>query len=134
MANTTAAGGAPRRWLSILILVLRVLFAALFAAAGAFKLAGAAPMVDEFAKVGLGQWFRYFTAACELTGAGLLLRPRTVAFGAALLTCVCIGAFCAQLLVLHQDIVHTIVFATILAGIGWTKRDQIVGLLGRRAG
>jgi uncharacterized membrane protein YphA (DoxX/SURF4 family) len=129
MSESLISNSSTRRWPSILLWILRALLALLFAAAGAFKLAGAPPMVDEFARVGLGQWFRYFTGVCELSGAALLLWPRTVAFGAALLACVSIGAFFAQLLVLHQDVIHAIVFAAILGGIAWVKRDQLAGLL-----
>jgi putative oxidoreductase len=46
-------------------------------------------------------------------------------FGALLLTAVCIGAFFAQLFVLHEDVIHAIVMAAILAAIAWTYRDQL---------
>jgi hypothetical protein len=82
-------------------------------------------MVDVFERVGFGQWFRYFTALLELGGAALLLWPSTTAFGALVLTIVSVGAFLAQLLVLHEDIVHTIVMALILGAIVWTHRDQL---------
>ena len=86
-------------------------------------------MVDVFERVGFGQWFRYFTALLELGGAVLLLWPSTTALGALLLTIVSMGAFLAQLLVLHEDITHTIVMALVLGTIAWMHRDQ----LGRRS-
>jgi uncharacterized membrane protein YphA (DoxX/SURF4 family) len=58
-------GTAPM-WKTILLWVLRLLVAALFLFAAYSKLSGQQMMVDEFAKVGLGQWFRYFTAAMAL--------------------------------------------------------------------
>jgi hypothetical protein len=82
-------------------------------------------MVDVFERVGLGQWFRYFTALLELGGAALLLWPATTAFGALMLAIVSVGAFLAQLLVLHEDIVHTIVMALALGAIAWTHREQL---------
>ena len=82
-------------------------------------------MVDEFERVGLGQWFRYFTALLELGGAALLLWPSTTAFGALALATVSVGAFLAQLLVLHEDIVHAIVIALILGAIVWAHREQL---------
>lgn len=113
------------RWKVIGLWTLKIALAFIFAGA-AFKFSGAQPAVDEFAQIGFGQWFRYFTAGVELFGAVLLLVPRTAVYGAFLLTCVSIGAFFAQLLVLHQDVIHTIVFAAILGAIAWSKRDQIL--------
>jgi uncharacterized membrane protein YphA (DoxX/SURF4 family) len=105
--------------------LLKILLAAIFIFAGGAKLAGLPAMVDEFERVGLGQWFRYFTALLELGGAALLLWPSTTAFGALMLAIVSVGAFLAQLLVLHEDIVHAIVMALILCTIAWTHREQL---------
>ena len=105
--------------------LLKLLLAALFLFTAGAKLAGLPAMVDVFERVGFGQWFRYFTALLELGGAGLLLWPSTTAFGALLLTIVSVGAFFAQLFVLHEDIIHTIVMALILGAIVWTHRDQL---------
>jgi putative oxidoreductase len=105
--------------------VLKIVLAMLFVMAGGAKLYGVPAMVETFERVGLGQWFRYLTGALELVGAALLLWPGTTAFGALLLTAVCIGAFFAQLFVLHEDVIHAIVMAVILAAIAWTYRDQL---------
>ena len=102
---------------------LKLVLAALFLFAGGAKLAGLPAMVEVFERVGFGQWFRYFTAALELSGAALLLWPATTAYGALLLTIVSIGAFLAQLLVLHEDVIHCIVLVVILAAIAWTHRE-----------
>src|SRR6516165_4794512 len=59
-------------WVSMIAL------AALFVLTVWDKLYGVPPMVFE--KVGLGQWFRYFTGVLELLGAALLLWPGTAAF------------------------------------------------------
>jgi len=103
---------------------LKIILALLFLAAAGFKISGAPMMVHEFGEVGLGQWFRYFTALTELTGAVLLLWPGRTVYGSALLTCVCIGAFFAQLLAIHQDVAHTIVLGLVLALITWVHRKQ----------
>jgi uncharacterized membrane protein YphA (DoxX/SURF4 family) len=105
--------------------LLKILLAALFLFTGGAKLAGAAAMVDVFERVGFGQWFRYVTAFLELGGTALLLWPSTTAIGALLLAIVSVGAFLAQLFVLHEDIIHTIVMAVILGAIVWTHRDQL---------
>jgi uncharacterized membrane protein YphA (DoxX/SURF4 family) len=106
---------------------LKIFLAVMFLAAAGAKIAGAPMMVAEFGKVGLGQWFRYFTACMEISGAVLLLWPGRTAIGAALLACVCIGAFFAQLLAIHVDVIHTIVLAAIFLSIVWFNRQQLPG-------
>ncbi len=54
---------------------LQILSAAMFLFAGTHKLAGGEDMVQAFATIGIGQWFRYFTALLEIAGAITLLRP-----------------------------------------------------------
>jgi len=109
--------------------VLKIVFALAFIAAGGAKIYGPPAMVAEFDAVGLGQWFRYFTAALEIIGAILLLMPKTTGFGALLLAGICGGAFFAQLFALHGDIIHPIVMAIVLLAIAWTQRDQMAGAL-----
>ena len=68
--------------------------------AGGSKLAGAPAMVEIFHKVGVGQWFRYFTGLVEFTaGIGLLI-SRYAFYAALALAVVMIGATIAQLTVL----------------------------------
>lgn len=110
---------------NIISWVVRIVFGIMFLGAAAFKLSGNPAAVQEFNHVGFGQWFRYFTAATEVSGALLLLWPRTIAFGAVLLTAVCVGAFFAQLLKLHGDVIHTIVMTAVLGGIFWGHRGQV---------
>ena len=105
--------------------LVKILLAALFIFTGGAKLAGLPAVVDVFERIGFGQWFRYFTALLELSGAALLLWPSTAAIGALVLALVSVGAFLAQLFVLHEDIIHTIVMAVILGAIAWTYRDQL---------
>jgi uncharacterized membrane protein YphA (DoxX/SURF4 family) len=107
--------------------VLKIVLALLFLAAAGAKIAGAPMMVAEFGKVGLGQWFRYFTAFVEIVGAVMLLWPGRTAIGAALLACVCAGAFLAQLFAIHMDVVHTIVLGAIMLSIAWFNRHQLPG-------
>jgi putative oxidoreductase len=91
---TTGKGRITTLW------ILSGLVALAFIAAGSAKLAGAAAMVEVFDKVGLGQWFRYFTGALEVTaGIGLLI-PRYAFYAAVLLAVVMIGAIIAHVTVL----------------------------------
>src|ERR1700722_2247182 len=65
--------------------VLQGLAAAAFLAAGGSKLAAVPAMVEMFAKLGAGQWFRYVTGALEVIGAFALLVPRAAFYGAVVL-------------------------------------------------
>ncbi len=113
---------------SVAFLVLRILLAVIFLAAATAKLAGVKMMVAEFNLVGFGQWFRYFTAIIEITGAVLLLWPGRIAYGALVLACVCAGAFLAQIFAIHTDLVHTIILGTIFLAIAWVQRAQLPGV------
>jgi putative oxidoreductase len=55
-----------------------------------------------FAKIGLGQWFRYFTGGLEVICAVLLLIPGTAAIAAALLACTMAGAVLTHLFLLRD--------------------------------
>jgi uncharacterized membrane protein YphA (DoxX/SURF4 family) len=97
-SNELPASSGKGRLISLWI--LSVLTALAFIAAGGSKLAGAPAMVAIFDKVGVGQWFRYFTGAVELTaGIGSLI-SRYAFYAALALVVVTIGATIAQLTVL----------------------------------
>jgi hypothetical protein len=89
-------------------------------------------MVAEFEKVGLGQWFRYFTGSAELIGALLLLWPRTSFWGALALLCVCVGAGVAQLGPLRGDIIHVIVLALLVSLAAWIVRPTALSAFRRQ--
>jgi uncharacterized membrane protein YphA (DoxX/SURF4 family) len=108
----------------IALWALKILVGLVFAAAGAAKLAGVPMLVQEFDVIGLGQWFRFFTGAVEITSAVLLLAPRTSLFGALGLLGVCVGALFAQATVLHGDLVHVFVLMAATAALAWTSRPR----------
>jgi putative oxidoreductase len=84
----------------ITLWTLSVLTSLAFIVAGGSKLMGAPAMVEIFNKVGVGQWFRYFTGIVELTsGIGLLI-SRYAFYAALALMVVMVGATIAQLTVL----------------------------------
>lgn len=99
--------------------------AALFLFAGLAKLSGQQMMVDEFTTVGVGQWFRYVTGLLEVIGGIAILAPSVSAYGAALLLLVDIGAFIAQITLLHMDFIHPIVIGALLAIVIYLQRDQL---------
>jgi putative oxidoreductase len=86
---------------NLLAWILAFLLAVVFVFAGGAKLLGAPAMVQEFAQIGIGQWFRYFTGILEVTGAIGVLIPKC-RFGATLqIAMVMVGATAANIWVLH---------------------------------
>ena len=100
----------------ITLWILSGLVALVFIAAGGGKLAGTAVMVDLFAKVGLGQWFRYFTGVLEVAGGIGLLFPRYAFYAAILLSIVMVGAIIAHVTVLGGSPAPALVLL-VLSGI-----------------
>ena len=100
MTTTTAVPAVSGKGRSITLWILSGLVALVFIAAGGAKLAGVPVMVEMFDKVGLGQWFRYFTALLEVAGAIGLLMSRYAFYAAVLLAIVMVGAIIAHVTVL----------------------------------
>ena len=121
----TAAVLPASRSKTIIIWLLRLLMAALFLFACFMKLTGQPLMVEEFGLFGVGQWFRYLTGMLELVGGIAILLPAVSVFGAILLLVVDFGAFVAQIFVIHQDWIHTVVVAAILGTLIYLQRDRL---------
>jgi putative oxidoreductase len=101
-ANVAAARGAAKgRPLNTLLWCVQAFLALVFVGAAWAKLTGTPEMVALFAAVGFGQWFRYVTGILELTGAVLIVVPKTRRTGAALIATVMLGALTAHLFILH---------------------------------
>jgi putative oxidoreductase len=100
--------------MNIGIWVLRVLLGLAFLFASYIKLSSRPRMIAEFDTIGFGQWFRYFTGALELIGGLAILVPRISVFGAILLLIVDLGAFVAQVTILHMGWIHCVVIAVLL--------------------
>lgn len=58
--------------------------------------------IPIFDKIGWGQWFRYFTGVMQVTGGVLVLIPKTLTIGAAMLACTMVGATIVDVFVLHM--------------------------------
>jgi uncharacterized membrane protein YphA (DoxX/SURF4 family) len=112
------------RWVAVLFWVLKGPLALVFLAVAAAKLSSQPMMVAEFGKIGLGQSFRYVTGVTEVTGAVLLLWPRSAFLGAVILLGVCAGAFLAQAGPLHGDIIHPLVLGSLLLLTAWRSRPS----------
>jgi len=108
--------------LNITCWVLQGLAAAAFLAAGGSKLAAVPAMVEMFAKLGAGQWFRYLTGALEVIGAVALLAPRAAFYGAVLLAMVMVGAIATHLTVLGGSPIPALVLLVIVGTIAWLRR------------
>jgi putative oxidoreductase len=113
---------------------LQGIIAAAFLAAGAAKLAGVPFMVDLFAQIGLGQWFRVVTGAVEIAGAVALLVPGLASLGALWLGGTMVGAVATHLFVLHTSPVAAIVLGVLNALVVYLRRDELVALLQRVKG
>ena len=100
MITTNPLPAAAGKGRLITLWTLSGLVALAFIGAGGGKLAGTAVMVELFDKVGLGQWFRYFTGLLEVAaGIGLLI-SRYAFYAAVLLAIVMFGAIIAHVTVL----------------------------------
>ena len=101
-ARETRAASARRggRVASVALWALQALLALAFAMAGLAKLGGEQAMVEMFATIGVGQWFRYVVGALEISGAVGVLIPRLSGPAALGLVCVMAGAILANLFVL----------------------------------
>ena len=125
--NTTVPRG---RGTTIVLWVAQIALAAMFLAAGGSKLAGAPAMVDLFAAIGFGQWFRYVTGVVEIIAAVALLIPSAASLGAVLLVATMLGAVIANLS-LGQPPTVPLVLGIVAAAVAWTRRNQLKGLFSR---
>ena len=116
MITTNALPAAPSKVRLITLWTLSGLVALAFLGAGGTKLAGVPAMVEMFNKVGLGQWFRYFTGLLEVAGAIGLLIPRYAFYAAVLLAIVMFGAVIAEVAVIGDSPVPPAVLL-VLSGI-----------------
>ncbi len=80
--------------------VPQALLALMFAMAGFAKVGGDPAMVEMFATIGVGQWFRYVVGALEISGAVGVLVPRLSGPAALWLVCLMVGAILTNLFVL----------------------------------
>jgi len=104
--------------------MIRLGVAIVFLIAGAEKFSATNPnshWVSMFNQIGIGEWFRYFTAVIEVLGAALILIPRTILTGVALLSVTMAGAAVIVFFVLGQrgeSLFPALIFLGLLA-LGW---------------
>ena len=123
--NETAAASTVRRSRAVtgILWTLQILSAAMFLLAGGLKLAGMPAMVQLFAVIGLGQWFRYLTGTIEVVSAVLLLMPSLAAYGAAALVVTMIGAIFTHLFIVGGSPAIAIFLLASTATIASARRN-----------
>ena len=103
--------------------VLRIGVALFFFAVGIEKFSHnpKSEWMTIFARVGWGDWFRYFTGVVETLGGVLMLVPKTTLVGTGLLASAMLGAILAHLLVLGDPFSSAIplVLLVLIVVIGW---------------
>src|SRR5215216_4699070 len=109
MAATAVSMVDRRRILIGVAWILQIFSAAMFLFAGYSKLTSAPDMVQAFAAIGIGQWFRYLTGSIEIVSAVLLLVPAFAVIGAAALAITMIGAVITHLAIIGGSPVAAIV-------------------------
>ena len=109
---------------SVCAWVLTIALAIVFTLAGGIKLISAPGMVREFAQIGLGQWFRYFTGILEVSGAIGLLIPRVRFWAALQIAAVMVGATFTNLAVLHLPATArvTAILLAMAVALAWLRR------------
>jgi putative oxidoreductase len=99
------------RVVNLTLWVLQGLLALMFLYSGASKFSARGIFwIELFARIGMCEWFRYFTGSLEVVCAVLLLIRRTSAIAAALLACAMAGAILTHLFILRDG------YAAVLPG------------------
>ena len=112
------------RWPTALLWTAQIAAAAMFLLAGTLKLTGAAPMVQVFAAIGIGQWFRYVTGTIEVVSALLLLVPSLAFFGASAMVVTMIGAVLTHFVIIGGNPLPAIVLLAVTSAIAWVRRPR----------
>jgi putative oxidoreductase len=135
VSGTRAAPATSRgRALGIGLWTLQAVLALMFAMAGFAKVGGDPAMVEMFATIGIGQWFRYVVGALEIAGAIGVLVPRLSGLAALGLVCLMAGATLTNLFVLGANPLLPMVLLLVSALVAWSRWPQIrspAGRLGR---
>ena len=130
-AASTRNGG---RAANVALWALQALLALQFAMAGLAKIFGDPAMVDMFATIGVGQWFRYVVGALEIAGAMGVLIPRLSGPAALGLVCLMAGAALTNLFVLGTNPllpIGLLVASAVVARGRWPQTAALDGSIRR---
>ena len=125
-----ASARSRGRGLNVALWVLQVLLALQFAMAGLAKVIGDPAMVEMFATIGIGQWFRYVVGALEIAGAVGVLVPRFSGLAAIGLVCLMAGATLTNLFVLGASPWLTVGLLLVGALVAWGRWPRTRALAG----
>lgn len=125
------ARARPGKAVNIALWVVQILLALAFLGAAFGKLLGKPEMVGLFDAIGIGQWFRFVTGLLEVTGAILIVVPRTKFFGAALLSMIMVGAVLTHLFILHNAPTAPVVLLVLAGIVIWGRRGDLKPALSR---
>jgi uncharacterized membrane protein len=132
--EAAASAASRRRVLNIALWALQALLALQFAMGGLAKVFGDPAMVEMFAAIGVGQWFRYAVGALELAGAVGVLIPRLSGLAALGLVCLMAGATLTNVLVLGTNPLLPIALMLLSAVVAlgrWPRTRALASKLGR---
>src|SRR5262249_24966524 len=117
VAEHVETRGKTKPRLKITQWIIRAAVAFVFVSSGLekFSIGPAAEWIRIFAKIGLGDWFRYLTGAMEIAGGLLLVIPFTTSVGVALLVTCMVGAIVCHLFVLGDPLSSIINLGLIVA-------------------
>ena len=110
--------------MTIALWALQALLALVFAMAGLAKVFGDPAMVEMFATIGIGQWFRHVVGALEISGAVGVLMPRFSGLAALGLACLMAGAILTNVFVLDASPLLPIGLLVASAVVAWGRRSQ----------
>jgi putative oxidoreductase len=113
-----------RRWLP------RAGVAVLFLLVGNAKFSAHSPWIRIFEQIGLGQWFRYFTGILQVTGAVLVLIPRTFVIGILILACTMVGAMASWIFFLGAPF-NAIIPGALLLSLLFVGGEALIDLVPR---
>jgi putative oxidoreductase len=127
MRDIGTAGQTPskrvtrRRVPTIALWALQALLAIMFAMAGLAKVFGDLAIVEMFATIGVGQWFREMVGALEIAGAVGVLVPRLSGLAALGLVCLMAGATLTNVLVLGASPLLPLVLLAVGVLVAWGR-------------
>jgi putative oxidoreductase len=112
---------------AIVVWILSVILAAVFATTGIAKLIGIEPIgLQAAAMNGFPQWIRMVVGAVELGGAIMLLVPPVAAAGAGLLALLMVPATITQVISGQPGVFVPILLFVLLLLVGWRRNPAVV--------
>src|SRR5687767_12022569 len=112
---------------SVVVWILSVLLAAVFATTGISKLIGVEPIgLQAAAMDGFPQWIRMVVGIVELAGATMLLIPATASIAAALLALLMIPATITQWISGEPGVFVPVILLVLLLIVAWRRNPAAV--------